>query len=457
MRPFPAVLRIALAAALLAAAGGGASADIVELNDGTRLDGKVIQEKDGFLWVRTLAETRKVAAADVRSRTPGESPADVFARLRAKSEKDPKDAAAAWELYVFCAEHAAESKDVAQLAKSLPAKILKLAPDHEGAHDALGETRYEGRWVRKEDVPRLEAEAARRKKQEEWQEKLGLRLELYDGEHWTLIDNTGDKDLSKRAKEMDEAYRLMCEILGAEKFWDGQAPAVAVKRYEDFTRILDDKWKSWGLAEWIYKAARLPALGGFWNHRPAAMQMRCIPEAKTDAEEGMWAAFVHNVVHVTIWTQPRAGEPPTWFEEGLASIVETEVRGTQKAYCVGLKGTEKHKTSDKHPKAGKDGKDLAGEQSVLKEHCRKAVEDDVFPEMRKFLRMKMGEYTAAEAGGALGLVTWLRAKDPEKFKLLWAEIRKGPARDDQPWEKVYGWKLIEDMEKEWKTWVRSEW
>jgi len=433
-----------------------ARGDLFELADGTKLDGKLIQEKDGFVWIRTLAETKKVPAAAVKSRTPGPAPVEVLAEFEAKIAKNPADVEALWGYYKFCTEHAAESKDLASKAKPIPGRIVKLAPDHEWARDALGEVKFEGKWVKKEDLARLEAEAARKAKKEAYQKQYGIALEVYDADHWLLLDNTGAKDLARKAKELDDAYRLCGEMLGAERFWDGQSIALTIKRYDDYARILNESWKAWGMYEWRYKAAMDRQNGGFWQHHPTQFQMRCIPESKTDGEDGMWAAVVHNAAHVAIWSMKRSSEPPAWFEEGVASVVENEVRGYQKSYCVGVTTADRAKTSDQPKKKGGGNKGLAGEQSVFKEHAKRAVEDNEFPEMRKFLRMKLGDFGPVEAGGAIGLVTWLRNKDPEKFKLLWAELRKA-GKDDDAWQKSFGWNLIEDMEKEFRVWVRTEW
>ena len=451
-------LALAAAALLVLTAAPASRADVLELTDGTSIDGKVIQEKDGFVWVRTLAETRKIAVAEVKSRTPGEAPADVLIALEARVAKDPRDVAALWEYYEFLSAHAEESKELAQKARPLPGRIVKIDPEHEGAHDALGEAKFQGKWVAKTDLPRLEAEAERRRIKEAAQKQYGVPLEVQVGDHWEVLDNTGCKDLGRKVKDLDEVYRICGEVLGADRFWDGTARVVTFKRYDDYARYLDEAWKGWQIGQWRYEAARDPRNGGIWLHTPAPFQMRCIPESKTDAEDGMWAATVHNAVHVAIWSQKRAQVPPAWFEEGLAAEIETEVRGMQKAFCVGLTDSTAGKTTDKPRKGSKSGnKGLAGEQQVFKEHAKRAMDDGEFPEMRKFLRMKIGDRGPVEAGGALGLVTWLRNKDPEKFKLLWAEIRQGSAKDDDPWRKSYGWNLIEDMEIEFKTWVRAEW
>lgn len=246
-------------------------------------------------------------------------------------------------------------------------------------------------------------------------------------------------------------------MFGTDRFWDGQAQVITMKRIDDFTRILDESWQRWGMLEWQVAAAKDPRNAGVWRHHPQPIQVRCIPDQKSDAEDGMWASTVHNAAHVAIWSMRRASEPPAWFEEGVASVVETEVRGFQKVFCVGATEVNRHKTSDQPKKKGGGNKDLAGEQAVFKEHAKRAIEDNEFPEMRKFLKMKLGDLGPAEVGGAIGLVTWLRAKDPEKFKELWKELRQAPKNDDEPWRKVWGWNLIEDMEKEFKVWARTEW
>lgn len=454
---------LACGAALAALAAPGplaprAVADVFELADGTSVDGRIVQEKDGFVWIRTMLETKKVAATDVKSRTEGVPDTDRYASLKAAIEKNPKDADSMWALYELLMKYAAQSKPLAAEAKLLPARIVKIVPDHEAARDANGEVKFEGRWVKKEDLARLQAEAARKAKIDEWQKKLGVVVDVYMGDHWELVDGTRSKDLAKHAKMLDDVYRLCCETLGAERFWDGQATSVTLQRYADYTRILDESWKGWQISQWRYDAARLASNGGIWLHRPVPYQMRCVPETKTDAEDGMWAAVIHNATHVAIWSQKRASEPPAWFEEGLATLFEIEVRGFPKAFCVGVSGVEKGGTTDRP--AGKKGgaKALAGEQQVLKEHAKKAMEDGEFPELRKFLRMKLGDFGPAEVGGALGLVQWLRGKDPEKFKELWKEIRAGGHKsDDDVWRKIYGWNLIEDMQKDFKVWALSEW
>ena len=77
--------------------------------------------------------------------------------------------------------------------------------------------------------------------------------------------------------------------------------------------------------------------------------------------------------------------------------------------------------------------------------------------MRMFLKMQIGDYGPAEEGGAYGLVTWLISKDEAKFAEIVNALKRSSRRDDDAWSEVYGYELIEEMEKDWKSWVLSEW
>ena len=96
MRSTPA--RLALAA--LSVAGGlavHAGAEVLSLKDGTSVDGKVMREDGGFIWVRTLTGTVTLSAAEVESRTEGESPYDAYERLQKAIKDDPNGAPRSWD------------------------------------------------------------------------------------------------------------------------------------------------------------------------------------------------------------------------------------------------------------------------------------------------------------------------------------------------------------------------
>ena len=63
---------------------------------------------------------------------------------------------------------------------------------------------------------------------------------------------------------------------------------------------------------------------------------------------------------------------------------------------------------------------------------------------------------AVEEGACEALVIWLASKGPENFAKF-IQLYKGAQKPDPIFEQAYEFPLVEDMEKEFKTWVLSEW
>jgi hypothetical protein len=213
-------LALVTAFALLGLCGGTARADVLELTDGTKLDGRVFKEEGGFVWVKTLQRVEKIAADRIKARQPGESAVEKYEKLKSAAAAEPVTAAALWNLYEFQAAHLAElPPEVAKENQRILPRILKKEPDHVGAREASGEVMFQGDWVKKSDLARLEAEAAREKVRVEWQTRLGVPVVLYEADHFLLVDNTGDKDLSARGKTRDQAYETRTRVTGIPRLW----------------------------------------------------------------------------------------------------------------------------------------------------------------------------------------------------------------------------------------------
>ena len=465
-------LALVTAIVLLGCCAGSARADLLELTDGTKLDGRVFKEEGGFVWVKTLQGSKKIAADQIKSREPGESAVEKYEKLKAAAEKEPITAAALWNLYEFQAAHLAElPPETAKQNKSLLPRILKKEPDHPGAREASGEVMFQGDWVKKSDLARLQAEAAKEKVRVEWQTRLGVAVAIYEADHFLLIDNTGDKDLAARGKTLDQTYETLSRVMGVERLWKDRSVIVTIKDYDPFCKAVDGFTGECNIPANIVAAAKDRGTGGLWRHSPYALQLRW-PSSGT---ESMWSAIVHNCAHVAVWTfwysaaGGRAWErdtPPAWIEEGLGAWTETEVMGQQVATCMGesKKATEPKQggTSDKDPRKKKDPKKNAASlkeaANEFKERCKAAIESDEFPPMRQFLTFKVGDLGPPEEGGVLGLVTWLVQTDAEKFKALLAAVAKGGKKVmDEYWRETYGFEVVEDMEKKWRGWVIGEW
>ena len=429
------------------------AADVLVLKDGRSIDGKVLREDGGFMWVKTLSGVEKLSSADVTERSPGESPFEVYERLSAAVKADPKSAPAHWELCVFLRENAGDDNVLNKEAEKLLQRVLKLDPEHAEAHEANGDVRFKGAWVRKSELARLEAEEARKLLRREWIAKLSTTVDVYKTDHFLLVDGTNDKDLAQRAETLEEAYALILELSGREQLWSEPSPTITLRDHDAYIPVLDMMSKQWGMSEEWMKFARLETGGGVWRDRPVPTQLR-FPNRGV---EGMWYSCVHMVGHLAVWKFWGGNKkPPTWLEEGLGQWVEMEVMGEHLASCVGGK-TDKgeNATTDKRKKKSKKGS--KDEIDMRKEACIEAVQDGTFPAMRQFLRMQIGDYGAAEEGGAYGLVTWLIRKDRAKVPEILKALYRGGVRDDDPWTQVYEYELIEEMEKEWKAWVLTEW
>jgi hypothetical protein len=149
-----------LAAALLVAAAlaAPARADKVHLRGGGLLEGEVARTPDGRFLVRLPSGGEAILGPeDVEKVEPGATAHEEYAaRLQAL---DPTDADGHYLLGLFCRDRGLKRE-----AEALFRHVIRIVPDHEGAHAALGEVPWEGRWV-----PLEEALAA------QGQVKLGAR------------------------------------------------------------------------------------------------------------------------------------------------------------------------------------------------------------------------------------------------------------------------------------------
>lgn len=468
-RPLSLVLLGALALCTVAAP---AWADVFRTNDGTTYDGTVIKEDGTHAWVRCVpGKVFKVALADVAERTAAETSAyDRYLELQQATKADAKSAQGWFDLHLFLAEQAESAPDeraaksIAKEAEKALDRVLKLEPDHAAARDANGEVQFEGVWVKKADLERKKAEIRRRKLLVEWEKTVGLPVQLHQSEHWLLIDATEDGDLVGRAELMEEAYRLACEVLGVDDLWGGPAPIITVPTREDYHRMVDHYNPTvWKMKEAWVAIAKHEQTGGAWREKPEPMQVAW----PIHGQEEMWSFLVNNVGHMSVWK--RWGRPPVmaWLEEGLAAWLETEVMGEQITTSVGFKSTRSGSGTTDKPRRGagekKDGESLREAQNEWRDAFVESIESDDFPPLRKFLTMELGEYGPEHEGGALGLVTYLIQRGGEDFAKLERALhahRNVHDRSydlDAPFKAVFEVEVVEDFEKDFRSWVLSEW
>jgi len=152
--------RVVLALPMLLA--GLSLADIVTTSDGRKYDGKIVEETAASVVIETKFGKFTLAKDKVKSIERIKSKADEYAeKAQALKADDPE---AHYELGMWSKEQGYSEG----FAKEMQA-VLKLAPDHQKAHDALGHVQHEGKWVTK-----AERDALAKKKDEDEKRAQGL-------------------------------------------------------------------------------------------------------------------------------------------------------------------------------------------------------------------------------------------------------------------------------------------
>lgn len=173
---------------LLAAAWSSppARADVVHLVGGGRLEGKVVEEKPGFVVLETRFGRQRIERARIARIEKGETLEERIRRLAARAEKGAD--------LLALARQAGEA-GLRRLERELLLAAVERDPDLVEAQRALGRVPFEGRWVTPQERDRLVAEKRRRELERrglveyegrfvtpEEKEKLESGLVLVDGE-----------------------------------------------------------------------------------------------------------------------------------------------------------------------------------------------------------------------------------------------------------------------------------
>jgi len=144
-RPGVALLGIAI---VLAGWGGPAPAEVFLLDNGSRIEGQLLNPdespRERFV-ILTAGGTRitleRAQVKRILRRRPGEA---EYASIR---HQYPDTVEGQWRLSEWCREHGLANQRRVHLER-----ILELAPDHPEARAALGYTRYEGRWLTRDEL-----------------------------------------------------------------------------------------------------------------------------------------------------------------------------------------------------------------------------------------------------------------------------------------------------------------
>jgi len=127
---------------------GVASADIVHLKDGRKVEGEVVEKSATKVVVKTKFGLSEFATADVDRVEAKNTPEQELAARLAKA--DAADASSLFDVYLYAKEQKLTSK-----GKDILKQIVKLSPDHEAARKELGHVKYNDKWIPEADAKKL--------------------------------------------------------------------------------------------------------------------------------------------------------------------------------------------------------------------------------------------------------------------------------------------------------------
>ena len=213
-----------------------AVADEVVLKNGGRILGKAVRV-DGQVRVEMESGTVAFPETYVDRVIPGIAPVEIKAReLRERrawveSRLDGIDMADAQAVYAVVRDARASGFPEPEV-RDLLGFVLGADPDHAGARFDLGEERYDGRWVTREEARRLEwrdhaeemrvhgfvemrgvwmtpEEADWKQREGEWEEQLyEMEVELADAERLVDARQSEVLELESRVAELEQELQI---------------------------------------------------------------------------------------------------------------------------------------------------------------------------------------------------------------------------------------------------------
>ena len=219
MSRLPLILAIALSLIGLGLSGS-ACADVIEMKDGSTLEGEILTQDGTTIRIRINASAVvEIKAKDVRRIIAKPTRGQIYAKKHAAL--GAKDIAGRIELAKWCRKNFLPAK-----SRELFGEILKIDPDHAVARARLGYVRHKGQWVDEADyyksigyvrhrgrwVPKAEAERAKRRKEIDEIIKLGLRA-IRKGGADTIEGERSILELKKDPIDADLAGPILVEEL----------------------------------------------------------------------------------------------------------------------------------------------------------------------------------------------------------------------------------------------------
>jgi HEAT repeats/PBS lyase HEAT-like repeat len=128
--------------------GKHARADVIELNNGGRIEGQLVdpdRDSSADYTILTASGGRITVARSEVARIVRRSPAEEEYERRAQAAADNADAH--WQLAQWCREN-----DLRDQYRDQLARVLELDPNHEQARQALGQQKNDSKWMSRDEI-----------------------------------------------------------------------------------------------------------------------------------------------------------------------------------------------------------------------------------------------------------------------------------------------------------------
>lgn len=174
--------------------------------DGTKIEGKVIEETDQYIKLQTKWGELKIDKSEIEKIEKGDPIVEEYNKKKAElAEKH-------FELAMWC-----KGKGLKEEMKKELESVIALNPDHEGARTELGYVRKDGNWVKK-DQPKEEATKPPTSREELialHRKAIGL---LQSGKHKEAIE-VYKKILQTNPNDTMALYNVACaySLMGEKK------------------------------------------------------------------------------------------------------------------------------------------------------------------------------------------------------------------------------------------------
>ncbi len=280
---------------LCAAVAFGRPLDEVVLENGTRLEGRVLLEDETRLVIRIGSRDRTVDRSDVReARTRLSAWREAMERWDALEDDDAVRIA---DIAAFC-----RRAGLSEEARVFGLYALTVDPESVLAHESAGHERRGKEWFQRE--------GSRRRP---WNRPAGQPIDWRDAwvletTHWSLRSNLPLAEALRAILDLENAYRAWYGLFAAELEFLHRPEPMRAQIHAD--------------------AASFPESSG-----SAGFYDRDARTLFVNASKGLDAGLmVHEAVHMLLdatsaWDRGARGSIPAWLDEGLAEYVRATLTG----------------------------------------------------------------------------------------------------------------------------------